>query len=387
MSDKRFERLSQIPWFSRESLASKSAIVIGSGALGNWLLPHLVLNGIGCVLIVDKDVIEESNLPRSPLFTQGDIGEPKARVAARKLRSLDPEVSVHSIVGDVQWDVGLANFKYADVVCGAVDSRLARLRINHKAWVTNTPFIDGGIDGPSLTGRIRTFIPRKGACLECSMYPQDYELLEREYPCTDDAGTGAPTMSTIAAVTSSLEVNEALKLLLGMEDRLRAGCELRWDLMHNTFIETQIPRRSGCYFDHDSLIGETIVLTKPVDRLTLSEVFELAAEELGAEATLEFSRDIVTALVCENCGDCKKTLRVLGKISRQETECRCFGRLHPLTYVHSLTRGDLEVLPYLNLSLSEIGIPSGDIISAHSLGSSEEIFIEFVGALTKNGGR
>jgi adenylyltransferase/sulfurtransferase len=335
-------------------------------------------------MIVDRDTVEEDNLPKSPLFSDSDIGKPKAQVAAEKLRALDPHASVNFVVGDIQWDVGLSNFIYADIVLGAVDSRLARQQINNRAWLTDTPFIDGGIDGQSLTGRIQAFIPQRGPCLECSWYPRDYQLLEREYPCTDNAGRGAPTISTIAAVISSLEVNEALKLLLGMDDHLEPGKELRWDLMHNSCIETQIPRRLSCCFDHDSVIRETVPLPEAVEQLTLGQLFEFVSEHTRGEITLEFSRDIVTSLVCDKCRTEKGILRALGKITPEEMLCDCSGCFHPRRFVHSLERHDLENGKIMELSLREIGIPDGDIISAYTTDSSEEMFFEFPGALTGN---
>jgi len=365
-------------WFSQEVLATKSVIVVGAGALGNWILPHLALNGVGHILIIDRDQIEECNLPRSPLYNDSDIGKPKAQVAAEKLRALNSQVSVDFIVGDIEWDVGLAHFKYTDCVLGAVDSRLARMLINSKAWITRTPYIDGAIDGQTLTGRVQTFIPQQGACLECAWYPDDYRLLERAYPCDGGAEQqhSAPTVSTIASVIGALQANEALKLLLRMEEHLRPGRELRWDILHHSYIETQVPRRSTCFLDHDFSIGETILLPKTVEQLSLGEIFDLTLQRLQGEVTLEFRRDLATVLVCERCGSVKRILRVVGRISSEELQCTCSGRLHPSRFTHSLKHEAAQ--PFLELTLAEIGIPSAEIISASD--ESDERFFEFPGA-------
>src|SRR4029079_5491703 len=77
--------------------------ICGCGALGTVLANHLVRAGVGFVRIVDRDFIETHNLQRQILFDEADVAEnlPKAEAAARKLRLINSEVEVESVVTDI----------------------------------------------------------------------------------------------------------------------------------------------------------------------------------------------------------------------------------------------------------------------------------------------
>src|SRR5262245_12864250 len=65
--------------------SSSSVLVIGAGGIGCPCAWALTEAGVGRVVIVDFDVVEPSNLPRQVLFTERDVGRPKAQVAAERL--------------------------------------------------------------------------------------------------------------------------------------------------------------------------------------------------------------------------------------------------------------------------------------------------------------
>ena len=74
----RYGRLRLIPWWRQEKLAAARVLVVGAGALGNEVVKNLALLGVGTILIIDRDVVEPSNLSRSVLFRLADGGRPKA---------------------------------------------------------------------------------------------------------------------------------------------------------------------------------------------------------------------------------------------------------------------------------------------------------------------
>ena len=91
MSAGRFDRqirFAPLGAAGQERLARARVLVVGCGALGGALAQSMARSGVGFVRIVDRDVVEESNLPRQVLFEPPDLGQPKAQVAARALQRI-----------------------------------------------------------------------------------------------------------------------------------------------------------------------------------------------------------------------------------------------------------------------------------------------------------
>ena len=75
---------------SAMDLSKKSALVIGAGGLGGPALLTLAAGGVGRLVVIDDDRVESSNLNRQPLFTEADLGQPKAAAAAAACRRSAP---------------------------------------------------------------------------------------------------------------------------------------------------------------------------------------------------------------------------------------------------------------------------------------------------------
>src|SRR5215813_11326227 len=84
--------------YNRARLSELSVMVVGAGALGNEVIKNLTLLGLGAIYIVDRDVIEPSNLTRSVLYCVPQVQQiisnrtPKAEFAAARVREMNPEV-------------------------------------------------------------------------------------------------------------------------------------------------------------------------------------------------------------------------------------------------------------------------------------------------------
>ena len=146
----RYHRQSLITWWDQERLRNASILVVGAGALGNELVKNLVLMGIGRILIVDMDDVENSNLARCVFFRPEDEGRPKAQVLARRAGEMNQETEIIPLVGDVRMTVGLGVFAEVDLVLGGLDNREARLFVNQACWKTGDSVdrrCDRGLDG------------------------------------------------------------------------------------------------------------------------------------------------------------------------------------------------------------------------------------------------
>src|SRR3954470_8335203 len=116
LEEDRFSRLRLITWWNQEKIAATRVLVVGAGALGNEILKNLALLGFRQIVVVDLDRVENSNLSRSVLYSEKDIGKPKASVAAEAVRRMLPGVHVNAINANLLHDVGLGVFAWADVI-------------------------------------------------------------------------------------------------------------------------------------------------------------------------------------------------------------------------------------------------------------------------------
>lgn len=183
-------------------------LVCGCGALGNVVAAMLVRAGAGAVRIVDRDLVDASNLHRQLLFDEEDAAEalPKAVAAARKLARASSTVRIEPIVADVTHRNVESLCEGVDVIVDGTDNFQTRFLLNDTALALGIPWIYGGCLGAQ--GQSMTILPRETACLRCLM-PQC--PAPGDVPTCETAGILAPIVGVIA----SIEAMEAIKILSG----------------------------------------------------------------------------------------------------------------------------------------------------------------------------
>src|SRR5215831_13994614 len=213
LHEDRFSRFRLIPWWDQSRISNCRLLVVGAGALGNEILKNAALLGFRHVVVIDLDRIEESNLSRTILYRESDVGEFKATAAARAYLSLAPDAQVRGLALNVLNDGGLGLFEWSDVIIAGLDNREARLWINRSAWKVNRPWIDGAIEG--INGVVRAFLPGQAPCYECTLGEVDWELLQRRMSCNlllhEPVVEGkTPTTPTISSIIAGVQVQEAV---------------------------------------------------------------------------------------------------------------------------------------------------------------------------------
>ncbi len=195
---------------SHQLFKNKVVAIIGIGGLGSHSAEYMVRMGIGTVILVDDDVIEESNLPRQIIYTQLDSDEKrlKAEVAAEHLQKVNPDVTVIAKVtrlSDNNIDELLRN---VDLVLDGTDNLKTRYLLNDYCFQNNIPWIYGS--ATSSMGTVTSFIPGQTPCFRC-VYGNDE--IEDDASC-DVNGVILPALT----VTASLQVTEAIKILAGTKN-------------------------------------------------------------------------------------------------------------------------------------------------------------------------
>ncbi len=113
--------LEEIGYVGMEKLKDTTICVVGAGGIGNPVLTQLVGMGIGKIRIVDRDVIEISNLHRQHLYTDSDIGKVKVEAALDRLQKMNPAVKLEAIPISVTKYTVEKNVQGCDIVIDALD--------------------------------------------------------------------------------------------------------------------------------------------------------------------------------------------------------------------------------------------------------------------------
>jgi len=187
-----------------QSLLKKAKIaVVGAGGLGGPTLYYLCAAGIGTLHIVDEDVVSVTNLNRQILFTEADLGKPKAECARARLSALDStlELIPHSIRLDE--DNVLPLFSTVDLVVDCVDNAKTRYMVNQACVKLELPLIEAGIFG--MDGYIFPIVPHQTACFACA------------HPRTQAMSKGPiPVLGAAAGMIGAIQAGIAVRMLLGL---------------------------------------------------------------------------------------------------------------------------------------------------------------------------
>ncbi len=192
-----------IPSEQAELLQSKVAI-IGAGGLGGTVLELLARMGIGKLIIVDKDLIVDSNLNRQILSTEKNLGQSKTEFAVKRVKEINSSIEIveHSVF--INSDNVKKIIEGAGIVVDALDNLPSRFVLQKACRDLKIPLVHGAIAG--FNGQLTTIFPEdKGLEL---IYGSDRDLPEHG----SEVELGAPTVTP--ALIASLEAQEVVKILL-----------------------------------------------------------------------------------------------------------------------------------------------------------------------------
>jgi molybdopterin/thiamine biosynthesis adenylyltransferase/predicted RNA-binding Zn-ribbon protein involved in translation (DUF1610 family) len=373
----RYHTFGYISWWQQETVRDATVLVVGAGALGNEVLKNLALMGIGNILIADFDTIEDSNLSRSVLFRESDRGKSKSEVAAAAVKELNPDVNVIAWNGDINFEMGLGVFRHVDVVIGCLDNREARLSINRFSWAINKPWVDGAIQ--ELMGIVRVFWPGRGACYECTLTDEDYQIIGLRYSCPLLARENilqgkVPTTPTSASIVAAFQTQEALKIIHNLE--VQPGKALMINGLTNDIYTTEYPVKEFC-MSHSTLEPIVELSEKTSSGTSLGDLLEIARERLGPESVLEFDGELVVSMRCPDCGVESRILRRMARLSESVFGCSNCGGRREMELTHRIDGSE----DYLSSTLAEIDVPDLGIVRARN--GDKRVYYELTGDLER----
>ena len=202
--------LDQIGYEGQKRLAESTALVVGAGGLGTVVLERLAGMGVGRVVVVDRDVIEASNLHRQTLYGDADVGRGKAEAAVEKMGMINGGVKATPVAAPITAENAGELVGGCDVAIDALDTARARYILNSACIDAGVPLVSGSAVG--VEGQAMTVLPGNTACYRCVFGSVDDDAM----PKCSTTGVHPSILSIIGGV----EASEAAAVMAGREPAL-----------------------------------------------------------------------------------------------------------------------------------------------------------------------
>lgn len=215
----------------QKKLKAARIFVAGAGGLGSISSYYLAAAGVGELVIVDRDVVEMTNLNRQIIHNTADIGIPKVLSAKKKLEALNPHCAVRPIQMEMNKENIVDLIGDCSIIVDATDNIETRKVLNYASLRKGIPFIYGGVS--KFDGMITTFVPGKTACFECI------------FPGIKTPKSVVGVIGPLPGIVGSLQAMEAIKIILGIEGLL-TGRLLFISVADMSFREIKVERNPDC---------------------------------------------------------------------------------------------------------------------------------------------
>lgn len=238
----------------------------GTGSLVNQQLAHL---GIGCIIGIDDDSLEDSNHSRvvGSLFPDIEAQTPKVEIAARLARSINPGIEFEDILGSVADEKFALELRRCDVVFCCTDNQWSRAILNQMAQQYLIPVIDMGVrvvtdekgshaSVKDAGGRVYVIRPGKG-CLLCIEAIRPHLIAQETLPAEErekqisegyirGANIRNPAVISLNSVVAGLAVTEFLDIVTGFMDSQRSFGSIEWEILKGEVWRASEHQRDHC---------------------------------------------------------------------------------------------------------------------------------------------
>ena len=190
-----------------------SVAVVGAGGLGGYVILMLARMGIGCLVIIDHDSFDETNLNRQAFCTLETLGESKSEAARKAVELVNPGVDVVSYEKKLDKENGAQLLSGCHAAVDALDNVSDRLILQGLCRREHIPLVHGAVAG--FEGQVM------------SIFPEDAGL-ERLYNSNKDVSNKSQRPENIMGVPGltpcfigTMQAMEVVKILIGKNRLLR----------------------------------------------------------------------------------------------------------------------------------------------------------------------
>jgi adenylyltransferase/sulfurtransferase len=271
---KRYSRHLIIPdvgMTGQKRLKNAKVLCVGAGGLGSPALLYLAAAGVGTLGVIDFDVVDESNLQRQIIHGQSDIGRPKALSARDSIKEINPYVNVIVHEEALTNDNVMQIFSGYDLIVDGTDNFATRYMVNDACVLLGKPYVWGSIY--RFDGQASVFWADYGPCYRC-LYP------EPPPPGMVPSCAEGGVLGVLCASIGSIQVNEAIKLLIGIGEPL-VGRLMVYDALEMNYRSLNIKKDPDC-----PICGENPTITELIDYDAFCGAISADAQEAAAGSTI-----------------------------------------------------------------------------------------------------
>lgn len=143
----------------QQKLKQAKVLIVGVGGLGSPIALYLTGAGVGCIGLVDDDVVSISNLQRQVLYSEKELGKPKAICAAERLSALNSEITIRTYPIRLTEENAQEIISQYDIVVDGCDNFSTRYLINDICAEMGKVYVYGAICG--FEGQVSVFITER----------------------------------------------------------------------------------------------------------------------------------------------------------------------------------------------------------------------------------
>ncbi len=249
----RYSRHLLIPEVGLEGqrkLKSASVLVIGTGGLGSPVALYLAAAGVGCVGLVDYDIVEYSNLQRQVIHGMSTLNTLKVESARNRMLDINPDIQVDVYNEPFTSDNAMHIAKDYDVIIDGTDNFPTRYLTNDVCVFLGKPNVYGSIF--RFDGQISVFDARHGPCYRC-LFP------EPPPPGLVPSCAEGGVLGVLPGTIGTLQTTETLKLILGIGQPL-IGRLMLYNALDMSFEFVKLRKNPNC-----KVCGPNPEITEPID--------------------------------------------------------------------------------------------------------------------------
>lgn len=209
----KYHRQTLLPEIGEEGqqkLKQAKVLIVGVGGLGCPIALYLATAGVGCLGLIDDDVVSLSNLHRQVLYDEADIGQPKAECAVHHLQQKNSDIELTAYPMRLTKENAETLIRDYDIVVDGCDNHATRYLISDVCHRLQKPYVYAAIG--AFQGQVGILCYDHDAPTYRTLFPDEEAMLSVE------AGKGV--IGPTPAVVGSIAANEVLKLTVGFGEAL-----------------------------------------------------------------------------------------------------------------------------------------------------------------------